>query len=247
MKKTIMAIFMMVFIFSYCASNREPVSTSKPGNSESYITCLARGKHLLEQKKYDDAIAALRQASMLKPDSEKVCNLLGIGYFMKKDFGQALQCFRKAMTINPAYAAAICNLGNLQFEMGEVDTAVATLSEAVARFADDVALHFSLGNILLHKGELDSGFAHLKKVMELDPEYLEREKNFSLKTSAGDLPRSELSFRYARLYAASGNLGKTLEYLDNAKKTGFAEWERIRQDDAFAGLRDEPQIKQYFE
>jgi predicted Zn-dependent protease len=131
--------------------------------------------------------------------------------------------------------------------MGEVDAAVATLKQALAGSANDVTLNFSLGNILLHKGELDSGFAHLKKVMERDPGYLERERNFSLGTSASDLPRSEMSFRYARLYAAAGNLGKTLEYLENAKKTGFFEWERIRRDDEFAGFRDDPQIKKYFD
>lgn len=247
MKKIVIVVFIAAFIFFHCAPSKMPISTAKPGSNESYIGCMARGTYLLEQRKYEEAISALQQASILKPDSEKAFNFLGIGYFMKKNFAEALNCFQKALAINPAYAAAICNLGNLQFEMGEVDAAVATLSKAIAGFPDDVALHFSLGNILLHKGELDSGFAHLKKVIELDPGYLEREKNFSLETSASNLPRSEIFIRYARLYAAVGNLEKTLEYLDNAKKTGFTDWERIRHDDAFASLRDDPQIKKYLD
>ena len=242
-----MAVFIVAFIFFHCAPRKVSVSAAKPGSGESYISYLARGTSLLEQKKYNEAINELRQASILKPDSDKVYNYLGIGYFMKKNFAEARKCFQKALAINPAYAAAICNLGNLQFETGEVDLAVETLSKASAEFADDIALHFSLGNILLHKGELDQGFAHLKKVMELDPGYMERGKSFSLETSASDLPRPEIFFRYARLYAVADNLEKTLEYLDKAKKTGFVEWERIRHDDAFARLREDPQIKKYLD
>jgi len=247
MKKTSIVVFAIAFFFSYCVSNRGPVSTAKSGSTESYVRCIADGTYLLEQKKYDEAIGALKQATVLKPDSDKAYNFLGIAYFMKKNFAEALPCFQEALKINPASAAASCNLGNLQFEMGDVDLAVATLSKASLDFADDVALHFSLGNVLLHQGEIDEGFVHLKRVMELDPDYLERERNFSLKTSSGDLPSSEISFRYARLYAVAGNLEKTLEYLESAKKKGFVAWERIRQDDAFTLFRDDPQVKKYLE
>ncbi|MEI6614721.1 MAG: tetratricopeptide repeat protein [Chrysiogenales bacterium] len=247
MKKKLLAAFIVAFIFSYCAPNRVSVSTAKSGSSESYLRCIARGTYLLEQKKYDEAIGELKQASALKPDSDKANNFLGIAYFMKKSFTEASEYFQKALTINPAYAAAIGNLGNVQYEAGEVDAAVETLSKGIATFADNVELHFSLGNILLQKGELDQGFVHLKKVMELDPKYLERKKSFSLEASAGVLPRPEIFFRYARLYAATGNLEKTLEYLDKAKKTGFVDWERARHDAAFASLRDDPQVKKYLD
>jgi len=247
MKKMIWVVFVASFILTYCAANRMSVTGSKPGSGESYSNCLYRGTRLLEDKKYDEAISALRQASALKPDSEKAYNFLGIGYFMKKDFAAAAACFRKALAINPAYPAAICNLGNLQFEAGEIDAALVTLSKGVSDFTGDVALHFSLGNILLNRGELDAGFAHLAKVMELDPGYLERGRRFSLETSASDIPRPEIFFRYARLYASVNNLEKTLSYLDKAKQSGFSDWQRIRQDEAFAVLRDDPQVKKYFE
>lgn len=247
MKKTVFIVFIVVFIFSYCASNRVSVSTAKSGSGKSYFSYLARGTSLLEQKKYDEAISELRQASILKPDSDKVYNYLGIGYFMKKNFDEARKCFQKALAINPAYAAAYCNLGNLQFEEGKVDLAVETLSKASAAFNDNVLLHFSLGTILLHKGEIDRGFAHLEKVMKLDPGYLDREKSFTLETSESSLSRPEIFFRYACLYASTGNLEKTLQYLDKAKKAGFVEWERIRHDDAFIRLRDDPRVKKYLD
>ena len=247
MKKTVLVVFIVAFIFSHCAPNRVSVSAAKPGSGESYASYMTRGTSLLEQKKYDEAISELRQASILKPDSDKAYNYLGIGYFMKKNFEKARKCFQKALAINPAYAAAYCNLGNLQFMEGKVDTAVKTLSQAIAVIGDDALLHFTLGTILLHKGEIDQGFAHLKKVMELDPGYLDREKKFSFEASEGGLPKPELFFRYACLYAATDNLEKTLQYLEKAKKAGFVEWERIRHDDAFARLRDDPQVKKYLD
>ncbi|MCX6553491.1 MAG: tetratricopeptide repeat protein [Candidatus Aminicenantes bacterium] len=247
MKRMAWGVFIIIFFLFHCATSRVSVSGSKPAGGESYVSCLARGMRSLGDKKYDEAISALQQASMLKPDSDKAYNFLGIGYFMKKNFAEAVKCFQKALAINPAYASAVCNLGNLQFETGEVDAAVATLSKGIAEFADNVALHFSLGNILLHRGEIDEGFAHLAKVMELDPGYLGRAKSFSLETSASDIPRTEIFFRYARLYASVGNLEKTLEYLGKAKESGFNDWKRIRQDDAFAALREDPQVKKYFE
>lgn len=247
MRKTVFSVFIVSFVLFQCASGRGLVSTATPGRGDTYVSHMSRGMQWLEQKKYDDAIDALRQASALKPDSEKAFNFLGIAYFMKKNYLEALTCFQKASAINPAYAAAVCNLGNLQFEMGEVDKALATLSQAIVTFNNNVSLHFNLGTILLHKGEIDQGFAHLKKVMELDPGYLDREKRFSIKTTEGNLPQPELFFRYACLYASSGNLGKTLDYLDKAKKSGFVAWQRILQDDAFAQLRDNAQVKHYLE
>jgi tetratricopeptide (TPR) repeat protein len=247
LKKTIWVVLIVPFILSFCAANRVAVPGSSPGSRESYAGCLARGARLLEEKRYDEAIGALLQASELKPDSEKAYNFLGIGHFMKKDFAGAAACFRKALTINPAYPAALCNLGNLQFESGEIDAALATLGKGVGDFPDDVALHFSLGNILLHRGEIDGGFAQLARVMELDPGYLERERRFSLETPASDIPRPEIFFRYARLYAAANNLEKMLDFLDKAKKSGFNDWQRIRQDAAFSVFLDDPQIKKYFE
>lgn len=247
MKKTVFIVFIVAFIFSHCTPCRVSVSTAKPESGASYISYLARGTSLLEQKKYDEAISELRQASILKPDSDKVYNFLGIAYFMKKNFDEARKCFQKALAINPAYAAAYCNLGNLQFKEGKVDSAVETLSQAVAAFDDNASLHFSLGTILLHKGEIDQGFAHLQKVMKLDPGYLDREKSFSFETSKSGFSQPEIFFCYARLYASTANLEKTLQYLDKAKKAGFGEWERIRHDDAFARLRDDPQVKKYLD
>jgi tetratricopeptide (TPR) repeat protein len=247
MKKIWVGVFIISLVFFHCAAGKVPVSSAKPESTKSYISCLARGMQLLEQKQYDEAISEFKQATILKADSGKAFNFLGIAFCMKKNYAEALACFQKSLALDPAYAAAICNLGNLQFETGEVDAAVETLNKGLMAFADNVALHFSLGNILLHRGELDPGFAHLKKVMELDPGYLEREKKFSMGTSASDLPRSEISFRYARLYASAGNLEKTLEYLENAKKTGFVDWSRLRQDDAFVQFRDDPRIKQYLD
>jgi tetratricopeptide (TPR) repeat protein len=247
MKKTILAVSVFSMLFYHCSTGKLPVSTSKPGSEGSYIIHLAEGIRLLGDKKIDDAIAELQQATVLRPDSDKAYNFLGIGFFMNKNYPEASACFQKALTINPAYAAAICNLGNLQFETGEVDAAQATLRQGVAAFADDVPLNFSLGNILLNKGDLDQGFAYLKKVLELDPEYLEREKKFSLGKTMNNIPRPEMFFRYARLYAAAGNAEKMLQYFEHAKKAGFFEWERIRLDEAFAGFRDDPRVKAYLD
>ncbi len=247
MKKAVLFVFVVSFAFFQCTTGRMSVSTAKSGKGDSYLSYLSRGTQLLEQKRYDDAINELRQASALKPDSDRAFNFLGIAYFMKKNFPEALTCFQKAMAINPAYAAAVCNLGNLQFEMGEIDTALATLSKAVVAFKDNISLHFNLGTILLHKGEIEQGFAHLQKVMELDPGYLDREKRFSFQSSESSPPQPELLFRYACLYASTGNLEKTLDYMDKAKKKGFVEWQRILHNDAFAPLRDDPHVMEYLE
>ncbi len=247
MKKTILLVFIIAFVLTFCAPRKVTVSTAKPGNEESYLKYMARGASLLEQKKFDEAIGELRQASTLKPDSDKVHNYLGIAYFMKKNLSEAQKCFQKALEINPASAAAYCNLGSLQFKEGKVDLALETLRQAIATLGDHAALHFNLGTILLHKGEIDQGFAHLQKVMELDPGYLDQKRSFSLEAVESSPSQPEIFFRYARLYAAAGNLEKTLQYLDKAKTAGFKEWKRIRQDNAFIPLRDDPQVKKYFD
>jgi tetratricopeptide (TPR) repeat protein len=103
--------------------------------------------------------------------------------------------------------------------------------------------YFNLGNLLISKGKIEEGFAYISKGVKLDPEFLDKQKLFSANIFGDSLNNPEVFFLYAKLYASLGNLEKTVEYLEKAKKAGFFKWERIEKEDAFKEFWDHPQLK----
>ena len=53
--------------------------------------------------------------------------------------------FETALELNPSFAPAIANLGNLLFETGDLDGAIATYERAIACDAEYAVAYFNLG------------------------------------------------------------------------------------------------------
>ncbi len=64
-------------------------------------------------KKYDEALARLREAEKLDPESPFIHNLIGAAYAKKKDYAAAKTAFEKALEESPGYFPANFNVGEL--------------------------------------------------------------------------------------------------------------------------------------
>ncbi len=72
---------------------------------------------------------------------------------------EAVECYRAAIAINPAFAQAHNNLGTALRALGQLDDAVASYRRAIAIDPDYADAHNNLGMALLARGDLAPGWA----------------------------------------------------------------------------------------
>jgi protein O-GlcNAc transferase len=83
----------------------------------------------------------------------------------------AERLYRQVMETDPEYPAALVNLGFVLREQGRTDEARKVLERAVSIAAEDADSHYLLSSILEKTGPRDAEISHLKKAIELRPDF----------------------------------------------------------------------------
>jgi len=86
-------------------------------------------------------------------------------YFDPGTFWQA------TLTANPGSWSAENGLGNVFFEQGQLDEAIAHFQKAVELKPDFSTAHYNLAGCLRKKGRVDEAMAHFQKAVEIQPNY----------------------------------------------------------------------------
>lgn len=245
MTKIILILLVLIFLFSVCATQKVSQEPPAIAQQKDFNYYLKQGLFLLNKKVYNVAILQFREATYLKPDSERAFNLLGMAHLMKKNYTQAEEHLRMAISLNNTFSEAYCNIGTVYWKKGELNRAEKMYKKGIELSSNATSAYFNLGNLLISKGKIEEGFAYISKGIKLDPEFLENQKFFSANIFGDSMSNPEVFFLYAKLYASLDNLEKTVEYLEKAKKAGFSKWERIEKEDEFNDLRNHPQLKKY--
>jgi len=79
-----------------------------------------RGRELLNEKKYADAIAEFSEAIRKEPDSSLIYNARGYAYYMERDYQRALADFDQAIRLNPDYLNAYQNRSQSRKAAGDL-------------------------------------------------------------------------------------------------------------------------------
>ena len=117
---------------------------------------------------------------------------------------EAIECYRKALAIEPAIAQAHFNLGNAYKDQARLGQAIASYQEALALAPDSPAAHTNLGSALLQQGKRQEAFVCFRKALALEPDLPEAHYNLGIASyQAGDLA------------SARSALGKYLESQPN--------------------------------
>ncbi len=83
---------------------------------------------------------------------------------------EAITHYQQALQINPDYAQAHYNLGNILLEKGRVDEAITHYQHALQNNPDYSEAHVNLGNALLQKGRMDEAIFHYQHALQIDPD-----------------------------------------------------------------------------
>jgi Flp pilus assembly protein TadD len=122
-----------------------------------------------QQKRWDDAAAAARQAVRLNPNDDVAHYDLGAALAEKGDRDGAMAEAREALRLNPNNDLAHDNLGSALEKKGDLDGAIAEYREAVRLNPNSSRRHSDLGSALGKRGDLGGAIAEHREAVRLNP------------------------------------------------------------------------------
>ncbi|HEU4432859.1 MAG TPA: DUF3857 domain-containing protein [Pyrinomonadaceae bacterium] len=122
---------------------------------------------LVQQRKYDEAIAVLREQTKINPFEDYAYNMLGRVYWYQQDYTNAEEAFRKQLEVTPLDQTAHSNLGQMLVQARKYKEAIPALERALSLAPDEEILHVSIGRAYLALGEAPKAIAAFEEAIKL--------------------------------------------------------------------------------
>jgi tetratricopeptide (TPR) repeat protein len=151
-----------------------------------------------------------------RPDNPYLHFQQGIALVDKGDLDGAIDCWKKALDLDPKYVPAHNNLGNVLRDKGDLDGAIACYQKALDLDPKYAPAHCNLGVALYDRHDLDGAIACFQKALELDPKFATAYYNLGNALRAkGDLDGAIACYKKVLILApknaeAHNNLGIAL-------------------------------------
>jgi tetratricopeptide (TPR) repeat protein len=187
-----------------------------------------------QSQTYTDSVTLWRTTAARNPGSGLVEYNLGC-VLLPAHPEEAKAHLQKALQIQPAFADAHNNLGNLLLQQGQVDEAIAHFQEAQQIQPDFADALSNLGGALLQKGRTGEAIAQFQKALEIDPnDALTRYNLGSALLKSGRLNEAIPQFQSA--------LEVRPEFAEACAKLGMALLQKGQEDAAMAQFRSAVQL-----
>ena len=102
-------------------------------------------RQLLQKKKLSEAVDLLQQKLKSDSSNRDAQELLGMAYFMAKQYEQAKDAFNQLTRMDPGYAAGWINMGAVQNLLGDFQGATKTLRNAIKKDKKSASAFYNLG------------------------------------------------------------------------------------------------------
>ncbi len=104
----------------------------------------------------------------------KLFNRIGNFYRITGNALQSVECFRKALSLEPYNSDILINLARLYLKMHHYDDAIFLTRKSIEYIRSDRSpwlQHFTLAEILKTNGYLDEAELHIQYTLKLKPNY----------------------------------------------------------------------------
>ncbi len=127
----------------------------------------------------------------------------------------AIQCYERALELEPTFSAALTNLGNLRYQQGDTDGARDAYESALDMEPAQPEARFNLGNLLDDIGEREHAIAELRRVCSSSPQFADAHYNLGLLlASVGGTTQAKMHMqRYLELDSASVWAKRSREFI----------------------------------
>lgn len=173
-----------------------------------------KAKEATDQKRYDDAIAALQELLKLDPKDFQAWAELGTIHLFKQNFDESEKAYLRSTAERPTFFLALMNLGRLRVLRKNFEGAIEPLTEAVKVQPASADANYYLGEAYLQIKKGSKAVPYLYEALKLDP-----------------VGRADVHLRLAALYNAAGMKAKAaVEYEEFLKKKpDYADRKKLEQ------------------
>ncbi len=249
MNRRLAATAFILLLFCACALAQDtpPAATVRvpppsPTATADQLVQIAETLHA--EKNYLDAIDYYR-AALKKQNSATVWNKLGITQLAMGRLDDSRKSFEKSIKLDKAYPDAINNLGVVWYKKNKYAKAIKYYRKALLLRDDSAPFHNNLGAAYFSKKEFSRAIAEYQRAFQLDPTVFDRSSKVGVVAQlSSPEDRAKYSYLLAKMFAGSGNIDRSLEYLRKALEDGYKEIGEVYKDSEFAGLRKDPRFNE---
>ncbi len=163
-----------------------------------FLVHLNKGKDYLGKGALEDARQELEKARSLRPEENRVLNLLGMLYFKMELHQEAREIYERLIKRHPNEGVLLLNLGIVEFKEDRLDAAEGYLKRAYEIAPNSAKPHMYLGLLYNKRDDLERAAEHLKlaganKLLEKVEQ--KRRQRTAAQVDGSNLARGTASFR----------------------------------------------------
>lgn len=136
-------------------------------------------KVLLEEGRYAEAAAELRQAEQGQPESPEIPYLLGIALEKRGEHAESLKCYQKACALDPPNAAYVTASAEVLVAMGRPRGALELLEARLERSDDDSTVLALAGELAMLVDEPGKAADFFQRCLDLEPKSILMRENLA--------------------------------------------------------------------
>jgi tetratricopeptide (TPR) repeat protein len=215
-------------------------ATATPG--ERVISGEELGDLYMARKQYREATEQYRSLTEHSPRNAVYLNKLGISLHQQTALNAALKYYERAVKADPKYADAENNIGTIWYQRKKYSKAVRAYQKAIKMRDDMPVLYSNLGYAYFSQGKYEDSIAAFRTALVKDPQFFERtsSRTGSILQDRSVPDRGRFYFLLAKSFAEAGNAERAVFYLRKAKDEGYAQFNDVKKDPAFAALLTDP-------
>ena len=137
---------------------------------DSLPATLALARFLADDDRAGEAEQLLQEGEPRHPEAAELPRLLGEIHYHGKRYRQAIECWRRALKIEPECVNDWNMLGAALQSLGDTDAARAALEKALALAPDDARVHCNLGTLHQNLKQPEQAVAEFRRALALDPD-----------------------------------------------------------------------------
>lgn len=192
------------------------------------------GDQLRAAKDYLSAVDCYREA-IRKHATAEYYNKVAISNLLLHRAREAEKAAKQALRKNKHLAEAWNNLAVTYYMRNQLEAAIRTYERAISLRPDSASFHNNLAAALMDANQAERAISEYRKAFQLDPSFFERAARNGVSAHLGTpQDRAQFSFVMARLFAASGDLDRTLHFLRSAIEDGYPKIDDVYRDKEFA-------------
>lgn len=128
-----------------------------------------KARQATDQKRYDDAVIALRELVNADANDYQAWAELGTIYLFKQEFEESEKAYVKSITVRPQFFQGQMNLGRLRVMRKNFEGAVEPLTAAVTIQPTSADANYYLGESYLQIKKGSKAVGYLNEAIKLDP------------------------------------------------------------------------------